>query len=115
LYDLRMAVINPDECGTFTETVNGDTATVTVASNDPESNVTRPADPYSMIRYNGKWLLSYGTEADKKMTKEQMQQQVAGAEHLISLIDQVGKDVQAGRCVDCNDVLKHISEGMGSP
>ena len=42
-----------------------------------------------------------------------MKQEQTAAQHLIGLIDQVAKDVKAGKCANTNDVLKRISEGMG--
>ncbi len=113
VFDLQMALIYPDECGSFAETITGDTAVVTVASSDPQSH---QADTYPLIRSGGVWLLSASADAPRNdATREQLQQAQATADHLISLIDQAGKDVAAGRCANTNDVLKRVSDGMGAP
>ena len=57
-YDLQMAVVTTNECGDVTQTVTGETALVTVASNDPQTALVRGTEKYQMIRVNGRWVLS---------------------------------------------------------
>jgi hypothetical protein len=114
-YDLHMGVATSDERGDITDKISGDTATVSVASNDAPEALMRGPDSYQMVRTSRGWLLSAAADIKPGATKEQAEQEKAAAAHLISLIDQVGKDVKDGKCADTDDVLKRISDGMGAP
>jgi len=112
-YDLQMAVAGSDECGDITDTIAGNIATVKVASKD--SQPSRGPDSYRMVRVGKRWLFSLAADAVDRPQQVTAEQEQAAARRLIKLIDEVGKDVQAGKCTDTNDVLRKISEGMGSP
>jgi len=112
-YDLQMAVVGSDECGDITDTIAGNIATVKVASKDSQSS--RGPDSYQMVRIGKRWLLSITAEEIDRPKQVTAEQEQAVARRMIKLIDEVGKDVQAGKCTDTNDVLRQISEGMGSP
>jgi hypothetical protein len=114
-YDLQMAVVTMNECGDVTQSITGETALVTVASNDPQTALVRGTEKYQMIRVNGRWVLSADEDIKQRPANVPVKQEQAAAQHLIGLIDQVAKDVKDGKCANTNDVLKHISEGMGGP
>lgn len=111
-YDLEMAVVSPDECGAITEQITANTADVTVNSKDPKA---RGPDRYSLVQLKGRWFLSANKADLTPPTHVTVEQELSSARHLVDLIDRVGKEVKNGKCADTQDVLRHISEGMGSP
>ena len=112
-YDLRMAVVGTDECGDVTEAAAGDTATVTVRSNDPQAMESERV--YPLVRRGERWLLTVDREGGRVPDHATTRDVRLAARHLIDLIGRVGDEVRAGKCADIDDVQRHISEGMGAP
>jgi hypothetical protein len=112
-YDLRMAVVGEGECGPITEHVNGDVATIDVASRD--ERLLQSDRHYSMVKAQGHWKLSTIEQLKDRPANAPMDAELAMAQALIKTINSTADQVTSGQLRNISDVQQRISDSMGAP